>query len=373
MNSGYAVGLVMVGSLPNSVPAATGGRDMADENDFLVSPQRMMLAGMLSELGNVNTPGYQPGMSSLHTLQQGFLLNKMQQQEADRQRARTRPQYKQMGNKLLAIYPDGRVEEAYTAQSEPQYMSGASDIINPQTGEVVYDAPDPQAKYKGVEVIQNPDGTSSQVLMFDDGTQVPINTNYTSPDQTKEQFELYDKSLANYQGEAGGYLEIMDTAERLYASADEVYATEPPPGADQDYHDQRKADLDQSLVVSVLKMGDPTSVARESEVLARARSRGALDNLAAMLPKLEAGETLTANQRRSLLQLVEDVRKEVAGKYGGIADRYQTLHSELGLPEYMSFGLREEFQPPTNMSYWLKGEAPPATISDRVAGEYLED
>jgi hypothetical protein len=96
--------------------------------------------------------------------------------------------------------------------------------------------------------------------------------------------------------------------------AGKVYYEDKPEKVSETEWNQRKATADQALVFGVMKALDENSVVRESEYATAEAQRPITEAFPMFWEKLQNGETLTPEQRKSIIAFTKNVGDELAGR-----------------------------------------------------------
>ena len=91
--------------------------------------------------------------------------------------------------------------------------------------------------------------------------------------------------------------------------------------------------VDDALLVLIAKLEDPTSVAREGEVIRYLGGRSVLGGLHSAAQRVVKGGRLTDSDRREILKLATSFLGGAKERYSNIADYYGGLAVDLGVPK----------------------------------------
>jgi hypothetical protein len=121
-----------------------------------------------------------------------------------------------------------------------------------------------------------------------------------------------------------------------------VYYEEKPPGVSQEEWNQRQATADQALVFGLMKALDENSVVRESEYATAEAQRPTIEMLPQLWRKLETGESLTPEQRKSIIAFSKNVGDELAGRRDKEVSRISRVLDRRRTETQDAYGLSDE-------------------------------
>ena len=137
-----------------------------------------------------------------------------------------------------------------------------------------------------------------------------------------ERFNAEHKLSTQYYKEIGGVLDIIDGGARIKKIMDMA-----PSGVG-----------DFALAQIFLKMTDPRSVARESEVAAVMKSRGWGDSVSMLRDWISSGKKLTPTQRSQIYEIAMAMSNAVRPRYDRVRGNLETRAKEFGLNPDNIFG-----------------------------------
>jgi len=225
----------------------------------------------------------------------------------------------------FALESDGVLKE-YQARSKPDIMIAPNgQVINkndPSNIGKTFAEPKPlkanptRERYSGNTVIQEemqPDGTWKQIgsgARFKQTPDTVVNVG------GKEQFKNERDLRNDFQGlpTTKGFREVQTAYDQI------TTALKNPSAAN-----------DLAAATKFMKLLDPGSVVRESELGMAMEATGKLDQLSNYFNRLKTGQKLTESQRKDFSSAAADLYKAAASRYDQTADEYRKIGEDYGL------------------------------------------
>jgi hypothetical protein len=216
--------------------------------------------------------------------------------------------------RLGAPYMSAEQIVSMNQKQQPDYMPvapGAS-VIDKRTGKPVFQAPEKPPEWKDPEyqkwMLEKAAAGRSQVT-----------TNVTTPRETfKDSLGL--KKDFDSQPEVKGFKEVQGAWDQIRTALQK-----PSPANDL------------AASTKYMKLLDPGSVVRESELAMAMQASGAFDRLMNYHNRLLKGEKLTPQQRQDFYSAGEALYTAAKGRYGETVNQYEGIAEKYGLdPQFIA-------------------------------------
>lgn len=199
------------------------------------------------------------------------------------------------------------------AKQAPKPMVVGKSLVNPETGQAIYQEQDKAPDW------QNPEWIKTQMALRMAGRQpaTQVTTNVLPPREVfKDSLGL--KKDFDGQPEVKGFKEVQGAWDQISTALQK-----PSPANDM------------AAATKFMKLLDPGSVVRESELLMAMQASGALDRFTNTADRILKGHKLTPEQRKDFYTAGEAL-------YGASRDRYsQTVEQYSGIAK--QYGLDDKF------------------------------
>ena len=314
--------------------------DQTNQMDPMFDPRTQMLLGMGAGMLQATGPSKRPvslGQAMGHGLEQGMLSSSNAlTQQMKLQEMRAMEQYRQAQAEEMRQRSQQHAEElrvkqkqaqtqqqiiAWIAERDPELAKWVA--LHPESAGEVVKAIVAQPKQPKLERIETTNASGGRIQKFVEptagaefpvapkefapATSVSVNTGdrRTFQDESALRKE-YDTTMKDVQEARNAFVVVRDSAQAATPAGDLAAATK------------------------FMKILDPSSVVRESELAMAMQASGAYDRLVNYHKRLINGEKLTPDQRADFLNIGRTLYEGLASQQSGVDDYYRKLSQDYG-------------------------------------------